>query len=67
MQATPHLGFIVAAYSAAVLVVGALTAWVMLDYRVQRRTLIDLDKRGLTRRSAQTPPGETMLKTKEEA
>jgi heme exporter protein D len=54
MDAVNHFGFIVAAYAAAVIVVGALVAWVMLDYRAQRRQLADLDKRGISRRSA--PP-----------
>ena len=43
--------FIVAAYAAAVVVVGGLIAWVLLDHRAQRRTLADLEARGVTRRS----------------
>jgi heme exporter protein D len=67
MQATNHIGFIVAAYAAAVAVIGGLTAWVMLDYRAQRRKLADLDGRGLTRRSGPARPGLTMERAKEEA
>jgi len=67
MQATNHLAFIVAAYVAAVAVVGALSAWVMLDYRMQRRRLIDLELRGLTRRSAAVQADRTMAQAKEEA
>jgi heme exporter protein D len=55
MQAATHTGFIIAAYAAAILVVGGLTAWVMLDYRLQLRTLAGLEKRGVTRRSAPAP------------
>jgi heme exporter protein D len=47
-----HAGFIVAAYAVAVAVIGGLIAWVMADYRTQRRKLADLDRRGLRRRSA---------------
>jgi len=34
-----------------VFVVGALVAWVTLDYSAQRRILGDLEDRGVTRRS----------------
>jgi len=54
MDAGNHIGFIAAAYAAAIAVVGGLTAWVMLDYRAQRRNLADLDRKGVTRRSG--PP-----------
>jgi heme exporter protein D len=59
-----HLGFIVAAYAVTVVVVAALIAWVMLDYRAQQRALADLDKRGVSRRSA---PARPMEKAKEQA
>jgi heme exporter protein D len=52
MEATNHIVFIVTAYAAAGAVVGGLTAWVMLDYRLQLGKLADLEKRGITRRSA---------------
>jgi heme exporter protein D len=64
MAAVNHLGFIVAAYAAAAIIVAALIAWVMLDYRAQQRTLAELDKRGVTRRSA---PERTMEQAKEQA
>jgi heme exporter protein D len=56
MEATNHFGFIAASYIAAVVMVGALSAWVMLDYHAQRRALIDLDTRGVTRRSGPAHP-----------
>jgi heme exporter protein D len=65
MQATQHLAFIVTAYAAAAVVVGALTLWVMLDYRGQLRKLADLEKRGVTRRSAPAQP--TLKRAQEEA
>jgi heme exporter protein D len=52
MQATAHIGFILAAYSAGVVVIVALIAWVMLDYRLQRRILAELETKGVARRSA---------------
>ena len=44
------------AYAAAIVIVGALIAWVMLDYRAQLRKLADLEKQGVTRRSAAAAP-----------
>jgi len=52
MDAPHHIAFIVAAYAAAGAVVGGLLAWVTVDYRAQRRALADLERRGVTRRSA---------------
>jgi heme exporter protein D len=67
MQAATHTGFIIAAYTAAVVVIGGLTAWVMLDYRKQLRTLAGLEKRGVTRRSASARPEPAAQQAKEEA
>jgi heme exporter protein D len=67
MAAVNHIGFIVAAYGAAVAVVGGLTAWVMLDYRAQLRKLANLEKRGVTRRSAPARPEPAIKQAKEEA
>jgi heme exporter protein D len=64
MEATNHLGFIVAAYAVTAIVIAALIAWVMLDYRTQQRTLVELDKRGVSRRSA---PPRPMEQAKEKA
>jgi heme exporter protein D len=58
MEAVNHMGFIVAAYAVTIAIVGALIAWVMLDYRAQKRTLAELDKRGVTRRSVPARPME---------
>jgi heme exporter protein D len=60
MDITPHLDFIAAAYAAAVIVVGALVAWVVLDYRAQRRALADLEMQGFNRRSAPSRSGRAM-------
>jgi heme exporter protein D len=62
-----HLPFIVGSYAAAGIVIGGLVAWVMLDYRAQRRALADLEKRGMVRRSAPARPERAMAKAEEKA
>jgi len=52
MDLGPHAGFILAAYAIALAVVGALIAWIVLDHRAQLRILEDLERAGVTRRSA---------------
>jgi heme exporter protein D len=47
-----YAGFIVAAYGAAFAVISTLIAWIIVDHRAQRRTLTDLEARGVSRRSA---------------
>ena len=51
MDAATHTGFIIAAYAAAFGIVGGLTAWVMVDYRLQLRSLADLERKGVARRA----------------
>ena len=51
MNLGPHAAFIVMAYAAALVIVATLIGWVMVDYRIQRRLLTDLDRSGVTRRS----------------
>jgi heme exporter protein D len=58
MDLGPHAGFIVTAYLIAIAVVGMLIAWVVGDYFAQKRALADLDRRGITRRSAEPRPAE---------
>jgi heme exporter protein D len=67
MQAATHTGFIIAAYASAVIVIAGLCAWVMLDYRAQRRTLAELERRGVTRRSSAPRPEPAPQQAKEEA
>jgi heme exporter protein D len=52
MNLGPHAAFIVISYVAAIVVVAALAAWVIVDFRAQRRALGDLEAHGVTRRSA---------------
>ena len=49
-----HAGFILAAYGLTVLVVAALALWIVLDGRIQRRRLAELEARGIRRRSARS-------------
>ena len=56
MNLGPHAAFILTAYAAAAIVIGGLIAWVLLDYRAQTRRLIDLEARGVTRRSDPAKP-----------
>jgi len=67
MATTAHLDFILAAYAAAVIVIGGLIAWVMLDYRAQRHTLAQLEMQGFVRRSAAARAGQAMEQAKEQA
>jgi heme exporter protein D len=53
MDLGTHWAFIVWAYALAVIVVASLIFWVLADYRQQRKTLTDLEARGLRRRSRQ--------------
>ena len=56
MDLGPHAPFIIAAYVMAALVVIGLIVWVRADYDAQRRTLKDLESRGVTRRSSPEAP-----------
>jgi len=49
-----HVAFIIAAYLATILVVIALIAWVLTDYRAQQRDLADLEARGYGRKGSKT-------------
>lgn len=47
-----HLAFVAAAYAFAAIILVLLIVWVVVDHRIQRRTLADLEARGIRRRSA---------------
>jgi heme exporter protein CcmD len=47
----PYSGFIIAAYLAGLMIIGALIAWITLDYWALKRALDDLEESGVTRRS----------------
>jgi heme exporter protein D len=67
METINHLPFIVGSYVAAFVIVAALIGWVMIDYRTQRRSLAELEMRGLTRRSADARPERPMTEANEKA
>jgi heme exporter protein D len=54
MDLGPHASFIVAAFVMTAAVVAALVIWVIADHAAQKRALADLERRGITRRSAET-------------
>jgi heme exporter protein D len=56
MDLGPHAGFIIGTYVVAIAVVGLLIFWVIGDYFAQKRALADLERRGITRRSAEPRP-----------
>lgn len=47
----PYAGFIWAAYAVTALVVGALTCWILMSDRRQRKLLAALEAGGVRRRS----------------
>ena len=49
----PHAGFIIGAYIVSAAVVAALVIWVIADHAAQKRALAELERRGVTRRSAE--------------
>jgi len=51
MDLGPHAPFIVAAYAAAALIVGALVLWIVAEHRALTRAIDGLEARGAKRRS----------------
>ena len=51
MMAIEHVGFIIASYAIATVVVSGLILWVMLDHRAQTARLRKLEDQGAQRRS----------------
>jgi heme exporter protein D len=47
-----HFGFILASYLVTAAVLLGLVVWIALDGRAQRRRLLELETRGIRRRSA---------------
>jgi heme exporter protein D len=58
MDLGSHAGFIIGAYAVAAAVVAALVIWVIADHAALRRALADLERRGVTRRSADPRPAQ---------
>ncbi len=51
MMDDPHLGFIVAAYLAAICILIGLVYWIVTDFRLQKKALEELEAAGARRRS----------------
>ena len=51
----PHASFIIAAYAVTFVAVAVLTLATVADDRKQRRLLAELERQGITRRSAAKP------------
>lgn len=51
MMNIEHVGFILASYVIAAVVIIGLIAWVMLDHRAQKTRLQKLEEQGAQRRS----------------
>jgi heme exporter protein CcmD len=54
MSLGPYGSFIVTSYLAAILVVALLIAWIVIDYRNQKRRLRELEESGVVRRSGRS-------------
>ena len=54
MSLGPYASFIVTSYLAAALVVALLIAWIVIDYRSQKRRLRELEESGVVRRSGRS-------------
>jgi heme exporter protein D len=52
----PHAGFIVASYLVTFVVTVGMIVWIVLDGRLQKRRLAELEARGVRRRSAGVRP-----------
>lgn len=60
----PHASFILVAYAVTALAVGGLVGFILADDRRQRRRLAELERRGITRRSAKSRETKSAAKTK---
>jgi heme exporter protein D len=57
MSLGPYTTFIVTSYLVVLLVVVLLIAWIVIDYRGQKRRLSELESEGISRRSGRNAMG----------
>jgi heme exporter protein D len=51
MDLGPHATFIIASYAASAFILALLIGWIVVENRVLKRTLANLESRGIRRRS----------------
>lgn len=51
-----HALFVAAAYGISAVAIVALLAWMLIDQRLRRREIAELERRGIRRRSAAKEP-----------
>jgi heme exporter protein D len=54
MDLGPHATFIIASYAASGVILALLIGWIVAENRALKRTLAELDARGVRRRSDET-------------
>jgi heme exporter protein D len=57
MDLGPHATFIIASYASAIVILTILIGWIVAENRVLKRTLGDLESRGIRRRSDESRSG----------
>jgi heme exporter protein D len=57
MDLGSHADFIIVSYLVVAAVIALLVGWVTADYFTQKHALAELNRRGITRRSAARPSG----------
>lgn len=46
-----HLGYVLASYGISAFVLAAVIGWILVDQRVQKRAMTELEAQGIRRRS----------------
>ena len=54
MDLGPHSTFIIASYAASAFILALLIGWIVVENRMLKRTLAELEARGIRRRSDET-------------
>ena len=59
MSLGPYATFIATSYLVVLMVVALLIAWIVIDYRSQKRRLSELESEGVVRRSGRNTTDKT--------